>query len=160
MDNSRNFLSENFHLLVVKFSVYLIRHDFVMNREGHWMFWLIWNFAVLTAYQALHFSLNKYNRIVWRTENELANPNSLFLYFSADQHLNFRLNVYNTIVWCREKASKCAGWSGHSLFSLLTRNFIHVSGSINTEEKTDVLSRLVNVLADLDIRCSHCWSAT
>ena len=27
----RNFLSENFHFLVVKFSVYLNRHVFVMN---------------------------------------------------------------------------------------------------------------------------------
>ena len=29
----RNFLSENFHFLVVKFSIYLNRHVFVMGRE-------------------------------------------------------------------------------------------------------------------------------
>ena len=33
MKNIRIFLSENFHLLVVKFSVYLYRHVFVMNES-------------------------------------------------------------------------------------------------------------------------------
>ena len=31
-DKYQNFLSENFHFLVVKFSVYLKRHVFVMER--------------------------------------------------------------------------------------------------------------------------------
>ena len=31
MKNIRGFLSENFHFLVIKFSVYLNRHVFVMN---------------------------------------------------------------------------------------------------------------------------------
>ena len=31
MENIRNFLSENLHCLVVKFSVYLNRHVFVMD---------------------------------------------------------------------------------------------------------------------------------
>ena len=33
MKNIRIFLSENIHILVVKFSVYLNRHVFVMNRR-------------------------------------------------------------------------------------------------------------------------------
>ena len=34
-DKYQNFLSENFHFLVVKFSVYLNRHVFVMFCTGH-----------------------------------------------------------------------------------------------------------------------------
>ena len=40
MKNFRIFLSENFHFLVVKFSVYLNRHVFVMQ-------WILWNIEVL-----------------------------------------------------------------------------------------------------------------
>ena len=35
MKKYQNFLSENFHFLVVKFSVYLIRHVFLMIFKNH-----------------------------------------------------------------------------------------------------------------------------
>ena len=35
MKKYQNFLSENFHVLMVKFSVYLNRRVFVMNCQGH-----------------------------------------------------------------------------------------------------------------------------
>ena len=41
----QNFLSENFHFLVVKFSLYLSRHVFVMEEfshqdKGDWIYWV------------------------------------------------------------------------------------------------------------------------
>ena len=46
MKNIRFFLSENFHFLVVKFSVYLNRHVFVMILHNYSFSYIFWSFMI------------------------------------------------------------------------------------------------------------------
>ena len=83
MKNIRIFLSENFHLLVVKFSVHLNRHVFVMRNIIFPKRPYVAIYSLVKSYPMMHYSVM-----------------SLLLLFNFTLKFKFYLNPHNFIPDC------------------------------------------------------------